>query len=163
MREGNGTAEKIMKRELFPEDALYGDALRLRYEVFFEPHGLAPEVVMDDLERSSRHFALLEEERLVAYARLTFIAHNEAKISQMVVVPARQGSGLGSILLAWLIELCERERIDKVVLEARAAKTGFYVRHGFLCSGKPYPSRRTGIPHVHMELVPGRSPPKPIG
>jgi len=152
-----------VKRELGRGDALYGDALRLRYEVFFEPHGLAPEVVLDDLERSSRHLALLEEERLVAYARLTFIARHEAKISQMVVAPARQGSGLGSTLLAWLIELCEAEQVERVVLEARAAKTGFYARHGFLCRGKPYPSRRTGIPHVHMELLPGRSPPKPTG
>jgi predicted GNAT family N-acyltransferase len=146
-------AYDIEKLELRTDSSLYLEAIRLRHEVFFKPQGLDPEVVLDDLEPSSRHFALVESDRLIAYARLTSITKNEAKISQMVVMPDQQGRGLGKMLLEWLIEDCGRNRIDKVTLEARKTKVGFYALHGFRCVGEPYPSHRTGILHVHMERL----------
>lgn len=151
MTDEGDMAHAPIRQELQPGETLYRDALQLRYEVFFAPHGLGPEVVSDERESSSRHFALVEADRLLAYARLTLGARKQAKISQMVVSPARQGTGLGSILLAWLIDVCERAGIDKVTLEARVSKSEFYARHGFRCCGETYPSRRTGLPHVHME------------
>ena len=140
-----------MKRELHMGEAYYADALRLRYEVFFKPHDLGPDVVEDGQDHCSRHLALLQEGRLIAYGRLTHEGDKRARFSQMVVSPEYQGTGLDSMLLSWMIEICDQAEIETAVLEARVAKTDFYERHGFCTVGKAYPSKRTGILHVRME------------
>ncbi len=150
---GKGKGNSYEKRELRRDEPFYRDALRLRYTVFFEPHGLGPGVVQDELESSSRHFSLVQDDRLLACARLTLFTSGVAKMSQMVVSPACRRQGLGSALLQWIIEVCQGEQVRTIELEARSEKIGFYTRHGFRCRGESYPSRRTGIPHVHMERI----------
>jgi len=141
----------ILKRQLRIGESSYVDALRLRYEVFFKPHGLGPDAVEDGLDQHSRHLALLAEGKLVAYGRMTPEGMNRASFSQMVVSPAHQGTGLGGMLLSWMIGICEQAEIEITVLEARVGKKGFYEKHGFRSVGNIHPSRRTGILHVRME------------
>ena len=102
------TMKSTMINEITTRGRVYQCALKLRYAVFFQKHDLPESVVIDELEPRSRHFVLLKKDNLIAYARLSKLEAKVFRISQMVVLPARQGQGMGSRLLIHLINpLCQ--------------------------------------------------------
>ena len=56
-------------------------------------------------------------------------------LSVLGVDPARQGSGLGSALLAPGLELCDREGIPAYLETGKECNLAFYGRHGFRVMG----------------------------
>jgi len=52
-------------------------------------------------------------------------------ISNLFVVPSRQGGGLGSRLLAACIEACDQREVDAVILWPTPRSRPLYERHGF--------------------------------
>ena len=52
------------------------------------------------------------------------------------VDPARQGSGIGSALLAPGLELCDREGLPAYLETGRERNLAFYGRHGFQVTGR---------------------------
>ncbi|QNH16701.1 GNAT family N-acetyltransferase [Xanthomonas sp. SS] len=59
----------------------------------------------------------------------------EQRIDGMAVLPAWRGRGVGSALLAALIEEAQRRRWRRLDLQAPPATLDFYARHGFLPLG----------------------------
>lgn len=59
----------------------------------------------------------------------------EQRIDAMAVLPAWRGRGVGSALLAALIEQAQRRRWPRLDLQAPLAALDFYARHGFLPLG----------------------------
>lgn len=59
----------------------------------------------------------------------------EQRIGCMAVLPAWRGRGIGSALLAALIEEAQRRRWPRLDLQAPPAALDFYARHGFLPTG----------------------------
>lgn len=49
--------------------------------------------------------------------------------------PARQGIGLGSQLLAPMIDRCDREGVPAYLENSNPSNEAFYVRHGFVVTG----------------------------
>ena len=63
-------------------------------------------------------------------------------LAQLGVVPAEQGRGLGSRLLAPVLELCDREGIPAYLESSKQSNIAFYARHGFRVTDEVRLSRR---------------------
>ncbi len=100
-------------------DKYYHQAFNLRYSLFFREHGLPVTVVKDKFESSSRHFAIIENDTVIAYGRLTKIDNEVYKISQMAVREEKQKMGFGSIILKHLINIAEKSGGREIILNAR--------------------------------------------
>lgn len=90
-------------------------------------HKRSPSLVASNLERALVNLARYEDERLVAYARVSLVHPGTAWLYDVVVAPERRGCGLGKELLTRLLELVDQERI---FLDTRDAM-GLYQKFGW--------------------------------
>jgi ribosomal protein S18 acetylase RimI-like enzyme len=74
----------------------------------------------------------------------------------MATASQRQGEGIGSRLVAAVLDEV-RQRGGRIVwCDARTPAVGFYERHGFVTDGTEFVHPETGIPHYRMwRDVPG--------
>ena len=72
-------------------------------------------------EHTSRHYLVAESDGVViAYAGLCAYPPNESYVQTIAVAPAHQGNGIGSTLLAQLIDESHRRGCKQLDLEVRA-------------------------------------------
>jgi ribosomal protein S18 acetylase RimI-like enzyme len=57
-------------------------------------------------------------------------------LAMLGVDPAAQGSGLGSALLAPMLERCDREHVPAYLESSKERNLDFYGRHGFVVTGE---------------------------
>ncbi len=131
-------------------DIYYHQAFNLRYSLFFQEHELPKSIVKDNVESSSRHFAIIENDIVVAYGRLTKIDNEVYKISQLVVKKDKQNMGYGSKILKHLIDIAKQSGGKQIILHARIPFIEFYENHGFSTSGDIFLSKSTQLPHQRM-------------
>ncbi len=136
--------------EIRLDDEYYHQAFNLRYSLFFQEYGLPVSIVRDEFESCSRHFAIIENDLVIAYARLTKMEDEVYKISQMAVREKKQSMGFGSILLKHLINIAEINSGSEIILNARISFIKFYQKHGFSISGTIFLSESTQLPHQPM-------------
>jgi predicted GNAT family N-acyltransferase len=137
---------------------LYQQACQLRYQLFYQPHGLSFDSVFNSPEVESIHLAIISDNLLLAYGQLTQQNDRTYKIGQMVVHPNYQRQGLGKKLLAELIAIAKQKDAQKIVLDARIYAVNFYQQLGFeKILGTEHPSAITGVPHIYMELETART------
>lgn len=70
--------------------------------------------------------------QLVGFARVISDGHLHAFITEMIVRPDHQGRGIGSGLLAAVLDACHRAGIGDIQLFCAKGKAPFYARHGFV-------------------------------
>ncbi|MGL5940406.1 MAG: GNAT family N-acetyltransferase [Waterburya sp.] len=132
---------------------LYKQACQLRYQLFYQSHGLSFDSVFNSPEPESIHLGIVEQNLLLAYGQLTQQNDQTYKIGQMVVHPNYQRQGLGKKVLAELIAIAKQNNANQIVLDARISAVNFYQQLGFKkILGTEHPSATTGVPHVYMEL-----------
>jgi predicted GNAT family N-acyltransferase len=132
---------------------LYQQACQLRYQLFYQPHGLSFDSVFNSQETESLHLGIIDRDLLLAYGQLTQQNAQTYKIGQMVVHPNYQRQGLGKKVLAELIKIAQQKNANKIVLDARISAVNFYQQLGFKkILGTKHPSATTGVPHIYMEL-----------
>jgi predicted GNAT family N-acyltransferase len=136
----------------------YSQAAILRYQLFYQEHGIPFESIFDAQEEQDLHLAIIANSanRLLAYGRLGQHSLDEFQIYQMVVVPEYQGHGLGMRLLQGLLEAAIDVGANLVILNARVTKMQFYQKFGFQPVGEVFASLMTGVPHIkmHREILP---------
>ena len=129
----------------------YLAAAKLRYRLFYEPHGLDESIVQTGKDAEDCHVAVIEQDgQVLAYGRLAQTGEHFS-IYQMVVEPAWQGQGLGTQVLQALVAVAEQRGAKSVSLNAKVSQQGFYERHGFERMSAVFASVTTGVPHVKME------------
>lgn len=132
---------------------LYKQACQLRYQLFYQPHGLSFDSIFNSQETESIHLGIINDKLLLAYGQLTQQTAQTYKIGQMVVHPNYQRQGLGKKLLAELIAIAQQKDANQIVLDARISAVNFYQQLGFeKILGTEHPSAITGVPHIYMEL-----------
>ncbi|MCP4985752.1 MAG: GNAT family N-acetyltransferase [Colwellia sp.] len=129
---------------------LYKQAIELRYELFFKEHALPKSIIFDNKEVESKHLAISEADRLIAYGRLTALSDSNYQISQMVVSTKYQSQGFGSNLLSELLNKAVSSGAKNITLNARLSALGLYQKYGFVKNGSVFKSESTGVPHVSM-------------
>ena len=130
----------------------YKQAIQLRYRLFYEEHGIKMDSVLTAREQSAQHLVILKPDNrtVLAYGQLYRKSRSQYQIFQMVVEPAYQRQGLGSVVLDKLIKTVKYEKGGLLTLSARTTHTGFYEKFGFKIDGAVFPSSSTGVPHIKM-------------
>jgi len=115
--------------------------------VFVEEQGVPATIEMDDRDAECVHALAYVEGRAVGTGRLLPDGH----IGRMAVLKESRASGVGSAILACLVEEAHRRGMKEVVLSAQTHALGFYRKHGFREVGAIF--EEAGIAHQEMRRV----------
>jgi len=116
-------------RQTRPEKRAWGE--------LFRTTGWNEEYSLDDgqlhgaLEHSWYQVSAYDGERLVGYARVISDGILHALIVEVIVAPEYQGRGIGSHMVADVVERCLAANICDIQLFCARGQAGFYERHGF--------------------------------
>lgn len=106
---------------------------------------------IDALDLSAEHVLMLEEERLVAYARIMKGKSDApaSKIGRVVVHPDFRGQATGKKLMKYCIQQAlEQSDSKEIVISAQSYLLRFYTELGFHVEGEEY--LEDDIPHHCM-------------
>ena len=126
------------------------DLRAIRKSVFIEEQHVPKELEWDGLDPGCTHVLATIGATPVATARLT----PQGQIGRMAVLREFRGRGIGSQLLAAVVEQARRAGHTEVFLHAQVSVIGFYERHGFVAEGENFMD--AGIEHRTMRLSLGR-------
>lgn len=129
----------------WPDDR---DALAaVRERVFVREQGVPPALEWDEHDSHAIH--LIARDRhgsAIGTARLL----PGGQIGRMAVLPQQRGRGVGTRLLAEVLDVARARGLASVFLNAQVQVRDFYARHGFTVTGDVF--EEAGIPHVRMVL-----------
>ena len=122
------------------------DVWRLRQQVFVVEQACPyPDLDGRDLEDSTRHVVLIDDEDAVVGTLRVLDDGGWARIGRVVVAPAARGRGLAAEMMDRAMALCgDRE----VRLDAQTGLTAFYEGYGFVVTGSEFDE--DGVMHVPM-------------
>jgi len=103
----------------------------LRYDVLREPWGQphGSEVLND--EDSAIHAMVVEEDQVLAVARLHEVEKGLGQVRCVAVASNHQGKGLGKTVMNYLESEALKKGIQRIVLEARENAVPFYKSIGY--------------------------------
>ena len=128
-------------------DSLRDHAQSLRVEVFVVEQGVPVELEWDEADEVSTHAVAYDEAgQVVATGRLLPDGH----IGRMAVRKSARGQGIGSEVLAALLQEAKHRQFHVLVLHAQTHAADFYTKHGFQIDGDEFVE--AGIPHRRMTL-----------
>ena len=122
-------------------------ASAIRLAVFVEEQGVPREIEMDEFDPKSLHALAVRDGEAVGTARLLPDGH----IGRMAVLKPWRRRGIGSRLLAAMVQAARARGESRVVLSAQVHALAFYRAHGFRAEGPVYDE--AGIPHQAMTLA----------
>ncbi len=113
---------------------------QLRWEVLRAPWGKPKGSEKDDLENTSTHALMLDENNnAVAVCRLN--STDNKKIGQvrfMGVSSTAQGKGYGAKIMDYIEQEAKKQGMNKIILHARENALEFYKRCGYTVVEKSY-------------------------
>jgi predicted GNAT family N-acyltransferase len=131
--------------ELLDWEAARPLAAPIRFAVFVEEQKVPAELEIDDQDARCVHALARDAEgRALGTGRLLPDGH----IGRMAVLQDARKLGIGSALLAALMDEARRRGHAQAVLSAQTHAIPFYRRHGYAVVGGEYMD--CGIPHVDM-------------
>ena len=123
------------------------DALKaIRKSVFIDEQHVPKDLEWDGQDDDCIHFLASVNATPVATARLTA----RGQIGRMAVLRKYRGIGIGSRLLAAVIEQARQSGFEQVFLHAQVNVIGFYEKYGFSTEGDIFID--AGIEHRTMRL-----------
>ena len=125
----------------------HGERARpVRRSVFVVEQGIPESEEWDEFDAVSVHALAWLHEQVVGTARLL----PDGKIGRMAVLAPYRTQGIGSALLAALVQTAHARGLNTVRLSAQTHALAFYAKHGFRADGPPH--EEVGIPHQWMTL-----------
>jgi len=126
-------------------EQLRASATAVRFAVFVQEQGIAPELELDERDATAVHAVALDRSGApVGTGRLLPDAH----IGRMAVLRAVRGQGVGAALLQALVTVARARGMPELRLHAQSSALGFYQRLGFAAVGDEYVE--AGIAHRTM-------------
>ena len=123
------------------------DALKsIRKTVFIDEQNVPKELEWDGRDTECIQFLASIDSQPVATARLT----PQGQVGRMAVLRSSRGKGVGSRLLAAVIDRAREAGYAQLFLHAQVSVIGFYERHGFVAEGEVF--QDAGIDHRTMRL-----------
>ena len=116
----------------------------LRSAVFIREQGVPESLEWDGLDASCTHVIAEHAEEAIGTARLLA----DGQIGRMAVLPTWRRHGVGSAMLALLIQQAITLEMAKLWLNAQSHAVPFYAKFGFNLEGKEF--MEAGIPHRRM-------------
>lgn len=119
----------------------------IRKSVFIDEQHVPKELEWDGRDTECTQFLASINSIPVATARLT----TEGQIGRMAVLKDFRGKGIGSQLLAAVIEQAKHAGYKRIFIHAQISVIKFYQQHGFTVEGDVFID--AGIEHRSMKLV----------
>ena len=117
----------------------------VRHAVFVDEQQVPESLEWDGLDADCYHVLIIDaDQQPVATGRIK----SDGQIGRMAVLPACRRQGLGSAVLAALLEIARQQQYTEVFLHAQLNAITFYARHGFDAYGEEFMD--AGIPHKSM-------------
>ena len=117
----------------------------IRREVFIKEQNVPEELEWDEFDETAQHvIALNSDNQPIGTGRIKEDGH----IGRMAVLKKHRQQGVGSAILALLIDNAEKKNLERVYLHAQVEAIPFYLYHGFTCQGDEFMD--AGIPHKTM-------------
>lgn len=110
----------------------------LRYRIMREPLGKERGSERNEGDATGIHFALFEENRMLAIARLDKVDDAVCQVRFVAVEANQQGKGLGKLIMEAVEEKGKAEGYKKLVLHARDYALPFYEKLGYTLIGPSY-------------------------
>jgi ribosomal-protein-alanine N-acetyltransferase len=110
----------------------------LAIETMVDPSPWSEENFVAHLSLANLFWVIEEAGNVIGYAVLMMIADDEAELLKIVVLPEKQGQGLGGNLLNRLLQEMHRRSVKKIFLEVRASNEKaihLYQQAGFVTTG----------------------------
>jgi predicted GNAT family N-acyltransferase len=123
-------------------------AFALRFAVFVEEQGVAPELELDALETNPTHLVAREDGAVVGTLRWREVTPGVGKVERVAVRRDRRGQGVGVLLMEAVLAELAAAGLREAVLHAQVTARAFYERLGFRAEGEPF--EEDGIAHVRM-------------
>ena len=142
----------MLKIELMCWERARAEASRIRTLVFVEEQQVPNELEMDQHDVHCIHALAFIGGDAIGTARLLPDGH----IGRMAVLKPWRGKGVGSAILARLVEAARDRGEHEVMLSAQTHALAFYRAHGFVEEGDEY--LEAGIPHRAMRRRLGSEP-----
>ncbi len=120
------------------------DAQAVRQQVFILEQGVPVELEWDEMDALCLHVVAYDDGQPIGTGRLLPDGH----IGRMAVTETRRRAGIGSAILARLMQEAKNRGDRVVALNAQVQVQAFYRRHGFVAEGDIFMD--AGIPHIHM-------------
>ena len=121
--------------------------IAIREAVFVVEQGVPVEIEIDGRDPACAHvLALDHESRSIGTARMLPSGH----IGRIAVVREWRERGVGSLLVAALLEQARRSGLSEVDLDSQTHAIGFYEKLGFEVRGEEF--MEAGIAHQNMVL-----------
>lgn len=133
-----------LRIELLPWEPARAHASPIRFAVFVEEQRVPLAMELDEMDEKSLHAVAFYAGDPIATGRLLPDGH----IGRMAVLQAWRGRGIGSRILAKLMDAARARGDGEVVVSAQVHAVAFYRAHGFVEEGAEYMD--AGIPHVDM-------------
>ena len=135
-------------REVTPGSAEYDEGERLRRRVLRDPLGIVPSAEERAEEKTLRHLAAFEGERMVGYLMLADQGNGAVRMRQVAVDFDRQRRGIGKAIVARSEELARASGYRTMTLHARENAIPFYTALGYEIFDDPFVE--VSIPHRKM-------------
>lgn len=120
----------------------------VRRPVFIDELGVAPELEQDARDAGAQHLLIRDRDgRPLAGGRLSAAG----QIGRVAVLPEWRGRGLGRVVMTELIRLAQRQRHDRLRVDARRETSGFFRRLGFRSCGAEF--LEAGVARRPMRLA----------
>jgi predicted GNAT family N-acyltransferase len=142
--------ENIIIKQLEISHPDYQQVYELREEILRKPIGLS--LKDEDLSKDSEDIILVAHQHEVIIG-CVMLKHTEDagifKLRQMAIAAARQGKGIGRMLVKAAEKLLAEKEVRKIVLHARVTAEDFYAGLGYKKTSGIF--TEVGIPHIIME------------
>ena len=124
-------------------------AWAIRRRVFIEEQNVPEEIEMDADDAHAFHALALLDGVAIGCGRMLDHGATEIKIGRMAVLPEFRKTGVGALILRFLIDRARTRGFRKAVLHAQLSAEGFYLKEGFSPVGGVFDE--AGIAHRKME------------
>jgi predicted GNAT family N-acyltransferase len=118
----------------------------IRREVFIDEQAVPEAMEWETIDSKCDWFVAQSGDGLVAITRLTPIG----RVGRMAVLDAWRGQGIGSALLARVLDAAMQSGLTELELHAQCHAVSFYQGFGFIEIGPEF--EEAGIPHKQMKL-----------
>ncbi len=124
-------------------------AFAIRRRVFVEEQNVPEEIEMDADDSHSFHALAILDGVAIGCGRMLEHGDTEVKIGRMAVLSEFRKTGVGALILRFLIDRARARGVRKAILHAQLTAEGFYLKEGFKPVGGVFDE--AGIAHRKME------------
>jgi len=121
-----------------------------RWLVLRAPINMERGTETDKYDTDALHFIAVNNQKIIASARLREMSKELGSIAYVAVLPEFQSQGVGTALIKKIIEIAEKKYLKSLRVMSRINASKFYQRIGFQETGQPF--EFLGIPHQFMKL-----------